>query len=97
MCGHFLLPYVWCGRFGSERSEFEGNKLHCQYEREHIDQFSFGAREYLRQLVPPTEDGEAPEVGLPFHLLSRSALAALPLQERVKAVMVNGKWCSCSR
>ncbi|KAK3894025.1 hypothetical protein Pcinc_002184 [Petrolisthes cinctipes] len=76
-------------KFGSERSEFEGNKLHCQYEREHIDQFSLGAREYLCQLVPPTEELETPEASLPSHLLSRSALAALPLQERVKAVMVN--------
>lgn len=78
-------------RFGGEHSEFERRKLYCLYEDEHIDQFSLGAAEYMKHLVPPTEEVQVAAPGLPAHLMSRTALASLPLQDRVKTVMVNGE------
>lgn len=77
-------------RFGSERSEFDMRKMYCMYEDEHVDQFSLGPKEYLSQLVPPTEEVQATTPGLPAHLMSRSALISLPLHDRVKTVMING-------
>ncbi|KAK8387061.1 hypothetical protein O3P69_018014 [Scylla paramamosain] len=74
---------------GGEHSEFEKRKLYCLYEDEHIDQFSLNADEYMKHLVPPTEEVQVIAPGLPAHLMSRSALASLPLHDRVKTVMVN--------
>ncbi|XP_042222970.1 DNA-directed RNA polymerase III subunit RPC5-like isoform X2 [Homarus americanus] len=76
-------------KYGSERSEFELRKLYCMYEDEHVDQFSLAPKEYLSQLVPPTEEVQLTTPGLPAHLMSRSALTALPLHDRVKTVMIN--------
>ncbi|XP_071552777.1 DNA-directed RNA polymerase III subunit RPC5 isoform X2 [Panulirus ornatus] len=76
-------------KFGSERSEFDMRKMYCMYEDEHVDQFSLGSKEYLSQLVPPTEEVQATTPGLPAHLMSRSALISLPLHDRVKTVMIN--------
>ena len=78
-------------RSGGEHSEFEKRKLYCLYEDEHIDQFSLDADEYMKHLVPPTEEVQVVAPGLPAHLMSRSSLAALPLHDRVKTVMVNGE------
>lgn len=76
-------------KYGSERSEFEMRKLYCMYEDEHIDQFNLDPNEYLKQLVPPTEEVQSVTPGLPSHLMSRSALSSLPLHDRVKIVMMN--------
>lgn len=76
-------------KFGGEHSEFERRKLYCLYEDEHIDQFSLGAAEYMKHLVPPTEEVQIAAPGLPAHLMSRTALASLPLHDRVRTVMVN--------
>lgn len=78
-------------RFGGEHSEFERRKLYCLYEEERIDQFSLGAAEYMKHLVPPTEEVQVATPGLPAHLMSRSAFASLPLHDRVRTVMVNGE------
>lgn len=61
------------------------------YEDEHIDQFNLDPNEYLKQLVPPTEEVQSVTPGLPSHLMSRSALSSLPLHDRVKIVMMNGR------
>lgn len=76
-------------KFGGEHSEFEKRKLYCLYEDEHIDQFSLEATEYMKHLVPPTEEVHITAPGLPAHLMSRAALTSLPLHDRVKTVMVN--------
>ncbi|KAG0712422.1 DNA-directed RNA polymerase III subunit RPC5 [Chionoecetes opilio] len=76
-------------KFGGEHSDFERRKLYCQYEDEHIDQFSLEPAEYMKHLVPPTEEVQIIAPGLPAHLMSRAALISLPLHDRVKTVMVN--------
>ncbi|XP_076030838.1 RNA polymerase III subunit E [Oratosquilla oratoria] len=73
----------------SERCEFESRKLYCRFEDEHIDQFTVTSEEYLRMLIPPPTQVEAVPPGLPAQLLSRSALAHLPLHDRVRTIMNN--------
>lgn len=77
-------------RSGSDISELVKQKLYCRYEDERVDQFSLGPKEYLKQLVPPTEEVQVTTPGLPAHLMPRSALRRLPLHDCVKAVMING-------
>lgn len=77
-------------RCGSERaSEFEKRKLYCSYEDQQVDQFMLSSKDYLTQLVPPLKEIEVATPGLPAHLMSRAALAALPLHDRCKTIINN--------
>lgn len=62
------------------------------YEDEHVDRFNLGPKEYLKQLVPPTEEVQVTTPGLPAYLMSRAALSSLPLHDCVKTIMLNGKF-----
>lgn len=76
-------------KHGSDKSEFESRKLFCMYEDELVDQFSLSSKDYLNQLVPPTEEVKMLTPGLPAHLMSKSGLISLDLHNHVKTVMIN--------
>lgn len=52
---------------------------------------SLGDSEYLRLLIPEDQEQAPLEPVLPSHLLSLNALRALPLQERCRVLLKDGK------
>ncbi|CAL4141700.1 unnamed protein product, partial [Meganyctiphanes norvegica] len=83
-------------RCGSESTEFEKRKLYCSYEDQQVDQFMLSSKDYLTQLVPPLKEIEVATPGLPAHLMSRAALAALPLHDRCRTIINNAGVASFS-
>ncbi|XP_029649513.2 DNA-directed RNA polymerase III subunit RPC5 [Octopus sinensis] len=73
-----------------DRSLAERNMLFATKNHD-ISEFNIPPWEYLEKLMPPVTEEEEEKPALPSNILSLSQLRTMPLQDQVKALLINAK------
>lgn len=73
-----------------DKSVSERNLLFAAKNHE-VTEFNIPAWEYLEKLMPPVTEEHKEKPALPNNILSLSQLRTMPLQEQVKALLINAK------